>query len=274
MSGDKLNNLINILKDMESAVLSYSGGVDSTFLLKALQCSKIRTIAVTVFSALTPYTDLMNAIQITEGLGIDHMVIKTDELSREEFLENTPNRCFICKDERFKKIKDVSLSGGYKFLLDGSNIDDTIDYRPGSKAAEKYDVKSPLITSGFSKQEIREYSKYLGLSTWNKPSSPCLATRFPYGQRITEDSLKRVELAEEFLESLGFFMVRVRDHGGVARIEVDVNRIELLLTPQNRKIISEHFKKLGYAYVSVDMDGYTCGSLNRNLGVRSKNFTQ
>lgn len=261
---NKLENLINILKDIESAVLAYSGGVDSTFLLKAMHLSHIRTLAVTAFSEITPYTEFMDAIQIVEDLGIDHMVIKTDELSSEEFVENSPNRCFICKDKRFKQLTDIALSKDYKFVLDGSNVDDTMDYRPGRKAAEKNNVRSPLIESGFTKQEIRECSKQLGLSTWDRPSSPCLASRFPYGQRITKNLLKRVEQAEDFLKSLGFNNIRVRDHGGVARIEVDVDKIELLLVPQTRKTISEHLKKLGYIFITLDLDGY---------GVRSQHLT-
>lgn len=265
MSANKLHNLINYLKDMESAVLSFSGGVDSTFLLKALQLSKIRTLAVTACSALTPHAELMAAIQIAEELGINHMVIKTDELSIEEFIKNGPDRCFICKDKRFKRLTDISLAEGYKFVLDGSNVDDTLEYRPGIRSAEKHNVKSPLIKCGFSKQEIRAYSRHLGLPTWDRPSSPCLATRFPYGQRITEDSLKRVEQAEDFLRALGFNKLRVRDHGSTARIEVDENEIEFLLVPQIRKKISEYLKRLGYIFISLDLDGYKGGVRSQHL---------
>jgi uncharacterized protein len=261
---NKLENLITILKDMESALLAYSGGVDSTFLLKAMELSHIRTLAVTAFSDITPYADFVFALQTVEEFGIDHMVIETDELLNEEFVKNSPDRCFVCKDKRFKHLTDIALPKGYTFVLDGSNVDDTMDFRPGSKAAEKHNVRSPLIESGFTKQDIRECSKHLGLSTWNKPSSPCLATRFPFGQRITRDSLKRVERAEDFLKSLGFNTIRVRDHGGVARIEVAADKIQLLLVPQTRNTISEHLKKLGYTFISLDLDGY---------GVRSQHLT-
>jgi len=261
---NKLENLIAILKGMESALLSYSGGVDSTFLLKAMHFSHIRTLAVTAFSDITPYTDFVVAQQTVEEFGIDHMVIETDELSNEEFVKNSTDRCFVCKDKRFKHLTDIALSNGYKYVLDGSNVDDTLDFRPGRKAAEKHNVRSPLIDSGFTKQEIRECSKHLGLSTWNKPSSPCLATRFPFGQRITRDSLKRVEQAEDFIKSLGFNTIRVRDHGGAARIEVTADKIELFLVPQTRNTISEHLKKLGYSVISLDLDGY---------GVRSQHLT-
>jgi uncharacterized protein len=204
-------------------------------------------------------------MQVVEEFRIDHMVIKTDELSIEDFVRNSPDRCFICKNERFRLLTDIALSQGYKHVLDGSNVDDTTDYRPGRKAAEKNNVRSPLIESGFTKQDIRECSRHFGLATWDKPSSPCLASRFPYGQRITKDLLERVERAENFLKSLGFNTVRVRDHGGVARIEVDVDNIELLLVPQTRKNISEQLRNLGYIFIALDLDGYMEGSLNREI---------
>jgi uncharacterized protein len=260
----KLDDLISILKDMESALLAYSGGVDSTFLLKAMQLSEIRALAVTAVSEITPHADFVTAQQTAEEIGIDHIVINTDELANEEFLKNSPERCFICKDNRFKLLTDRALSEGYAFVLDGSNIDDTTDFRPGSKAAKKHNVRSPLIESGFTKQDIRECSKPLGLSTWDKPSSPCLVTRFPFGQRITRASLKRVEQAEDFIKSLGFNIIRVRDHEGAARIEVAPDKIPLLLVPQTRKAISEHLKKLGYTFISLDPEGY---------GVRSQHLT-
>jgi uncharacterized protein len=262
---DKLTNLVEILKGMQSAVLAYSGGVDSTLLLKALQVSCIRTLAITAVSDITPHNDLLMAKKMTAELGIEHRVIETDELSIEEFVSNTPERCFFCKDELFKKLAAIASSEGYNYLLDGSNTDDKLDYRPGMRAAAKYHVRSPLIEADLSKKESRELSSQLGLSTWNKPSSPCLASRFPYGQRITKDALKRIEEAEEFLRGLGFQEVRVRDHDMVARVEVNEKEINLLLTPENRRLVSEKLKFLGYSFVSLDLDGYRMGSMNRML---------
>jgi len=262
---DKLTRLINILKDMQSAVLAYSGGVDSAFLLKAMQLSGIRALAVTAVSEITPYNDLLIAKELAEEICIEHRIIKTEALLREEFANNTPDRCFFCKDELYRKLTDIALAEKYKFVLDGSNVDDTLDYRPGRKAAMKYNIRSPLIEAGLSKMEIREFSKQLGLSTWDKPSSPCLSTRFPYGQRITKEALKRVESAEAFLRSLGFNEIRLRDHGSIARLEVEEDKIGLLLIPEKRKIISEKLKSLGYEFVSLDLDGYKSGSLNRVL---------
>lgn len=261
--GNKLTKLINILKDMQGAVLAYSGGVDSTFLLKALQISGIRALAITAISDKTPCHDLLTAKRIAAELCIEHRMIETDELSIEEFVRNTPERCFFCKDELYKKLTDIAASGGYKFLLDGSNSDDILDFRPGTEAATKYNVRSPLIEAGFSKKEIRELSRQLGLPTWDKPSSPCLSSRLPYGQRITREALQRVEKAEEFLREIGFREVRVRDHDGVARIEVGEGGIELVLTPEKRRLISEKLKSLGYKFVSLDLDGYIMGSMNR-----------
>src|SRR4030043_157564 len=264
---EKLTHLINILKDIQSAVLAFSGGVDSTFLLKAMQLSYIRTLAVTAVSEIIPYNNLLTAKEVAGELGIRHRIIKTEELSREEFVSNTPDRCFFCKDELFKKLTDIALSEGYMFVLDGSNMDDTMDYRPGRKAAMKYNIRSPLIEAGLSKREVRDFSRHLGLSTWDKPSSPCLSSRIPYGRRITKEALTRVEKAEDFLRSLGFHEIRVRDNGSIARIEVEEDKIGLLLIPEKRKIISEKLKSLGYEFVSLDLDGYKSGGLNRVLKV-------
>lgn len=265
MRDNKLTDLIEILKDMQSAVLAYSGGVDSTFLLKTLQLSDIKAIAVTAVSEATPHNDLLNAKAMAAEIGIEHRIIETEELSIEEFVNNAPDRCFFCKDELFRKLTDIASTEGYKFVLDGSNMDDTTDYRPGRRAAMKYNVRSPLIEAGLSKIELRELSKQLGLTTWDRPSSPCLSSRFPYGQRITKEALRRVEKAEDFLKALGFREVRVRDHDSIARIEVGEDEIELLLIPGKRRVISETLKTLGYKFVALDIEGYKSGSMNRMI---------
>jgi uncharacterized protein len=262
---NKLTDLINILKSMESAVLAYSGGVDSTFLLKALQNSGIRALAVTSVSEITPVSDLHMANEMTAELGIEHRIVETDTMLKEEFLRNTPERCFFCKDELFKKLTAITAAGGYMSLIDGSNVDDTLDYRPGMRAASKYHVRSPLTEAGLSKKEIRELSRQFDLSTWDKASSPCLATRFPYGQRITKGAIERVGKAEDFLKGLGFHEVRVRVHDEIARIEVREEEIGSLLTSERRSLISEKLKSLGYRFVSLDLDGYRTGSMNRML---------
>lgn len=262
---NKLDTLINNFKDMESAVLAFSGGADSAFLLKVLQLSGIRSLAVTAVSETMPGDDLLNAKKMAAELGIQHRVIMTAELAMEAFVSNSPERCFFCKDERFGKMKEISLAGGYNVLLDGTNHDDLSDYRPGREAAKKHLVRSPLMEAGFSKEEIREFSKTLGLTTWDRPSSPCLATRIPYGQKITKDALLRVEKAEKYLVSLGFRLVRVRDHNAVARIEVGKDESDLLLIPATRELISQRLKSYGYTFIALDLDGFQSGSMNRGL---------
>ncbi|MGQ9569306.1 MAG: ATP-dependent sacrificial sulfur transferase LarE [Thermodesulfovibrionales bacterium] len=263
--------LIEILKNMQSAILAYSGGVDSTFLLKALQISGIKALAVTSISDKTPLNDFLMAKKMTAETGIEHRLIETEELLMEEFVRNTPDRCFFCKEELYKKLTNIAVSEGYNFLLDGSNIDDTFDYRPGRDAAKRYNVRSPLIEVGFKKADIREKSRDLGLATWDKTSSPCLTTRFPYGQRITRGALKRVEKAEDFLKGMGFKDVRVRVHDSVARIEVGEEEIKLILAKEMRSLISEKLKSLGYEFISLDLDGYIPGSMNRVIKKHKNN---
>jgi uncharacterized protein len=262
---NKLSNLTNLLKDMQSAVLAFSGGVDSAFLLKVMQLAGIRAVAVTAVSEIMPRQEALSAKKIAEEIGIEHRVIRTDEIRNENFIRNTPERCFFCKDERFRQISDLASKEGFRFVIDGSNSDDLDDYRPGAKAAARYGVRSPLIEAGHSKKDVRKYAKKLGLAVWNKPSSPCLATRIPYGRTITIEALKRIEKSEEFLASLGFINVRVRDHYPLARIEAEKKEIDLLLNPKKRKMINGKLKSFGYASVSLDLEGFKSGSMNSLL---------
>jgi uncharacterized protein len=260
---NKLDELINILKKMESAVLAFSGGADSTFLLKALQMSGIRTLAVTRSSEIIPEHEIPAAKEIAEETGIEHRVLETEELSAEEFISNSPERCCFCKAMLFKRLTDIALSEGYRVILDGSNKDDTFEFRPGRKAASAYNVRSPLLEAAFSKADVRGFSRVLGLPTWDKPSSPCLATRIPYGRRITKESLKRVARSEDFLKSLGFRQLRVRDHGRIARIELGEDEIASVLGDEKRKTIAEALKSFGYDFISLDLEGYQSGSMDR-----------
>lgn len=268
MENIKFTKLLKSLKEMESALLAYSGGVDSTFLLKAIQMSGIRSLAITAVSEIIPHSDVMISVQTARELGMEHRVLRTEPLSREDFVSNTPERCFFCKDDLFSRLKAIASEEGCSFLLDGSNIDDTSDRRPGRKAAMKNDVRSPLIEAGFLKKEIREESRQLGLPTWDRPSSPCLATRIAYGQRITREILNRVERSENFLRSLGFREIRVRDHSDIARIEVGAEEIDLTFNPEKREIISETLKSFGYKFVSLDLEGYRSGSMDEILNGR------
>lgn len=265
MENPKFHKLLQVLRDMRSVLLAFSGGVDSTLLLKAIQVSGVHALSVTASSDLTPRKEVLAARGTAKKLGIKHRTIRTNILLRDEFVSNTPERCFFCKDALYKKLQAIALGEGYSFILDGSNRDDTNEFRPGAKAAERYHIRSPLMEIDFSKAEIRELSHQLGLETWDKPSSPCLATRFPYGHRLTKESLNRVEKAENFLQSLGFRELRVRDHGGLARIEVRKEDLDLVFASGTRTAISATLKALGYAFVSLDLDGYQSGSMDRAL---------
>lgn len=262
----KFSKLLTEIRKTEKAVLAFSGGVDSSFLLKAMKIAGLRILAVTAVSETMPTKDLLSSISFTKELGVEHLIIKTEELHNEAFVSNPPERCFICKDGLFRRIKAIAEENKYRFIFDGSNSDDLNDYRPGRKAATLYGVRSPLAECGFTKDEIRSMSKELGLNIWNKPSSPCLSSRFPYGQRITSQALERVEKAEEFLRTLGIGDdVRVRNHGDTARIEVSEKEIHMLLSPAKRQLITKKLKSLGYKFVSLDLDGYKSGSMNRVL---------
>ena len=257
-----LNRLITILREMESAVIAYSGGVDSTFLLKVAALSGIRSMAVTGASPTMPRQDRMDAEGMAKALGIPHTLIETLELEKEDFRKNPPDRCFHCKNELFAKLRCIAESEGYRYVIDGSNLDDLDDWRPGRKAALAHGVRSPLIEAGLKKQDIRDLSLELNLSTWNKPSSPCLSSRFPYGEPITAEALVRVESAEDVLRSFGFREFRVRHHGETARIEILEADIPRFLDPALRIPVTRNLRALGYRYVTLDLDGFRSGRLN------------
>lgn len=262
----KLTGLLSSLRLAESAVLAYSGGVDSSFLLKAMKLSGLRFLAVTAFSGTMPEKDFHDAVSFAKETGVDHLVIHTDELSNESFVSNPHDRCFYCKEELFRKLSEIAAERGFRHVFDGTNTDDLYDYRPGLKAAALYRVRSPLAESGFSKEDVRRMSRELGLSAWDRPSSPCLSSRFPYGRRITLSGLRQVEKAEEFLRGLGLHELRVRNHGEIARIEVSEKDMQVFLESDNRIKITEALKALGFSFVALDLEGYTSGSMNRALG--------
>jgi len=265
MKDAKLSALINILKNMESAVLAYSGGVDSTLLLKAMQLSGIRSLAVTAVSGTMPEQDFIASKKMAEKTGIEQKIIRTDELRIKNFMNNPPDRCFFCKNELFGKIRKIAQKGNYSFVLDGSNLDDMDDWRPGRKAALKHGIRSPLIEAGLNKKEIRNLSKKLKLPAWDKPSSPCLASRFPYREKITVKALKQVAEAEKFLKSVGFAEFRVRHHGDIARLELKENDFKKLLSSGVKKAVTEKLKSLGYKFISLDLEGFRSGRMNEGL---------
>jgi uncharacterized protein len=257
-----LRKLIDILSGMESAVIAFSGGADSTFLVKAAVLSGMRAAAVTAVSPTLPERDLEDAQAMAKTIGVPHMLIDTGELGVSDFAKNPVDRCFYCKDELFGKLREIALSGDYRFVLDGSNLDDREDWRPGRKAAAKHGVRSPLIEAGMGKEEIRRFSRELGLSTWNKPASPCLSSRFPYGTPITAEALRQVGEAEKFLRSLGLDELRVRHCNETARIEIGEEEMPRLLSPDTRKAVVAKLQSLGYRFVSLDLEGFRSGKLN------------
>jgi uncharacterized protein len=262
---EKFSRLLSLLEDAEGAVLAYSGGVDSSFLLRAMKIAGIRTLAVTGNSETVSAEALRQAVSFAEQEGMDHKVILTGEMRNESFVSNPPDRCFFCKQELFQRLRHIAEEGHFRFVFDGSNADDLEDYRPGRKAAELYGVRSPLAESGLSKQDIRLISRELGLKTWDRPGSPCLSSRFPYGERITLKLLKRVERSEEFLRALGIETVRVRVHGDVARIEVTEQDMPLFFDSATRRRIIDALLSFGFRFISLDLEGFRSGSMNRVL---------
>ena len=267
----KLAQLKALLKKLGSVVVAFSGGVDSTFLLKVAQeVLRDKVLAVTIDSNSFAKKELREANVFCEQQGIVQEVCKFNELDVEGFCQNPPNRCYICKKALFENLLEIAKEHKIAFVVEGSNIDDEGDYRPGMQAVKELGICSPLREVGLTKQEIRQLSRNYGLAVWNKPSSACLSSRFAYGEQITSEKLKMVEQAEQFLQDLGFTQVRVRVHGSLARIEVLLEEIPQLMLQDNRKRIAEKLKEYGFSYVTMDLCGYRIGSMNESLTVDEK----
>ncbi|MBU0686326.1 MAG: ATP-dependent sacrificial sulfur transferase LarE [Candidatus Margulisbacteria bacterium] len=262
---DKLTKLKKLLKDMQSVVVAYSGGLDSTFLLSVAfeVLGADNVLAVNAWSETYPSSEASAAKEIAEKIGAKFAVIDSGELENELFVQNNKDRCYHCKKELFSRLKEVAEKHGLKQVVDGSNKDDEKDYRPGSRAAEELGILSPLQEVGITKNEIRKFSKERNLPTWDKPSFACLASRFPYGTKITKEILSRLDQGEAFLRTLGFKQVRARHHGNMVRIEVEDIDIPRLVVERTK--IVKKFGKLGYTYVTVDLIGYRTGSMNEEL---------
>jgi uncharacterized protein len=262
----KMESLKSILSEMGSLLVAYSGGVDSSFLLRvASDVLGDRVMAATASSETYPPGELTEAKENAKMLGVKHVIITTNELDDVDFAHNPPERCYYCKKELFSKMTALAKQNGLNYVADGSNYDDLSDFRPGMKAASEFNVRSPLKEAMLTKEEIRILSKSMNLPTWDKPSQPCLSTRFPYGTEITREKLSRVERAEEFLAHFGIKQLRVRVHGDMARIEVPRDDMHVLLNEDTAREIADRFKALGFTYVTMDIEGYRMGSMNEPL---------
>ncbi len=263
----KLNRLINVLKSKESVLVAFSGGVDSAVVAAAAKIAlKDKAVAVTINSPLIPSEEIEMAVRVAKEIGIEHIIIEGNELKDPNFVRNPINRCYFCKKNLASKLKELARKRGLKSIVDGSNSEDLKDYRPGRIALKEEGISSPLIEVKLTKKEVREIAKILGLSIAEKPSSACLASRIPYGQKITLKRIKRVAKAEKIVKDIvKVKQVRVRDHGDIARIEVDPNERRLFFNEKIMDEVSQKLQMLGFKFVALELSGYIQGSMNKLL---------
>ncbi|MEG6523220.1 ATP-dependent sacrificial sulfur transferase LarE [Desulfotomaculum sp. 1211_IL3151] len=260
----KQNLLREKIKNYQKALVAFSGGIDSTLLLK-IASEEIPTgvLAVTAVSDTFTEEELQRTRELTKEFGVEHLIIQSNEMADARFVDNSPERCYYCKHLRFRTLKEIARSRGIENVLDGSNVDDLADYRPGQRAIKELGVKSPLQEVGLTKAEIRELARKKGIATWQAPAIACLASRIHYGETITKEKLYTIKEGEAFLRDLGFFPCRLRLHGNLARIEVPSDRLLDLMTLSEQ--VTTYLKKLGLTYVTLDMMGLRSGSMNEAI---------
>jgi uncharacterized protein len=268
---EKLEKLKKTLREMGTVLIAYSGGVDSSFLaVTAHEVLGQHSLAVFASSPVAPPMEKEAAGSLAHQFGLRFRIIESNEMADPDFVANPPERCYYCKRELFSELKPIALAEGLKWVADGTNADDLSDYRPGRKASAEAGIRSPLLEVGLTKAEIRQLSRAQGLPTWDRPASPCLASRIPYGIPVTAETLNKIAQGEKYLHSLGLRQVRLRHHGDIARIELDQPDMAKIIKTDIRQGVIEHFKALGYKYVTLDLTGYRTGSLNEVLGIANQ----
>jgi uncharacterized protein len=261
MLEEKLSQLKNIISKYESVLVAFSGGCDSSLLLKiSKEVLGEKVLAVTAKSPLFPTSELRNSKKVAKYIGAKQLIIESNELDLPQFADNPKNRCYICKKGLFAKLTEIAKREGLNCIVDGTNLSDEDDFRPGMMAAKEFGIRSPLKEASLTKEDVRKISKLLDLPTYNKPQGACLASRFPYGLKITKDALKLVEKSEEFLRKLGLKQVRVRHYQNLCRIEVLKKEMEKCLAKKEQ--ITKQLKSFGYTYITLDLEGYRSGSMN------------